>query len=377
MKRAGRQLEAGGKFGRRRKACDHCAQKKKACDEVKPCLTCQLDGVSCTSERLSSVEASKFGDEVDMSCIPSNGSGLEKIPINFLLNFTSPGNETRPDFSRAVDAAASLPEDPVLTDPYHSGYVPELWPDAEAWFATDPGFSTLFSFNPWFDDGSGLESSGFGGNVTLPVASSSLLLEKRAGEIREQILGFHTRRGRFPSESATDMTELLEKTFTAVNIHDATEDFFSRFHIHFPIIHKPTFCLQNVSLYLLLAVFQIGAIQLAPKDLYYSAEECVDIVEDYIFDAEEFKLLSNGDLSLMEAQPSQTLEVLQAASLMIALGATGTSQKLRQMRSRRFPLLVLAIRTLGLTSTTNNYHAASGPPADVWRAFVASETRIR
>jgi hypothetical protein len=51
--------------GKRKQACDRCAERKRACDKGFQCATCNTNRQRCTYERLSGVENGDYGTSVN------------------------------------------------------------------------------------------------------------------------------------------------------------------------------------------------------------------------------------------------------------------------------------------------------------------------
>lgn len=164
----------------------------------------------------------------------------------------------------------------------------------------------------------------------------------------------------------------LGELLTPANLRTHIAAYFRYTHPDYPIIHRPTFEMENTLPALLISMFLCGSLHCGKKGVDYRG--FYDLAEEYAF----------GQLhSAVETSYSSGVTVskdiaatLQAATLMndIQWIIRNPSSR-RRIRAQRLPALVYAIRTLGYPSLR---HAVQNLGAELdWEKFIELEACIR
>ncbi|KAH9204381.1 hypothetical protein DL95DRAFT_496564, partial [Leptodontidium sp. 2 PMI_412] len=146
---------------------------------------------------------------------------------------------------------------------------------------------------------------------------------------------------------------------------------------YYPIIHRPTFNCETVSLPLLLVIFLFGSLGCAPTDFTLSARKFFDVAEEYIFDHPTMQQLHHGytNWAVSEAQ----IEVLQAALIIeIVQNGTNNVETRRRLRTRRHPRYIAALKSCGLFQAAGEVlEQTLESGQSKWKSFVSKEVRKR
>ncbi|KAJ5381881.1 uncharacterized protein N7496_004309 [Penicillium cataractarum] len=127
------------------------------------------------------------------------------------------------------------------------------------------------------------------------------------------------------------------------------------------IVLKSTFNLDLTSPGLLLSMILMGAICGMSEDIKLKSVEYLDMAEFAVFESQCFHDLVHGirqgeSVSL----PRKSVEIIQAAILVILLQISSPNPTARRrIRIQRYPALVSAARTTGLTKVKNQWHDSS------------------
>ncbi|KAH7111805.1 hypothetical protein B0J11DRAFT_190920 [Dendryphion nanum] len=368
------------KRGKKRMACDKCSQRKLSCDTNAPCTRCRSSGITCTYRRLdlsasfSSLHYATNGHSKSSVIDSNTSSGREcgRMPIDFLLNFT---NASGYSASTAVAADAVDPST-AKNEVGHSN--PQLYLEDNYMAYETPFWDFDDPFLNFFD----VSPSRFSGEYCFnhddpsPKHQETLALEARMSSIVYELSAMHNSglRHDFGVETNFDV-QLAAVVFTVANLRRFTWGFFHYFHHHIPIIHRPTFNSETVSLPLLLAIFLFGSMCSAPLDMAISTRRFFDIAEAYIFDHSIFKQVLQG--SLEGRNSNDEVEILQAA-LMVLIIQNNKNDVMtrRRIRLQRSPCLIAAVRISGLFGHKRQYHT-NGTSVSKWQNFISDEIRVR
>jgi hypothetical protein len=151
--------------------------------------------------------------------------------------------------------------------------------------------------------------------------------------------------------------------------------FFHYFHYSFPILHKPSFDIQTVSLPLLLTLILFGSMSSNPLDASITIQQFSHVAEGYIFD----QVVSRQMLQVPQAAciDNEELELFQAGLLFLAfLNNSNDLTTRRRIRLQRIPSLSTAVRASGLFAYKRQYFSP-GPGTHDWQGFIFDELRLR
>lgn len=167
---------------------------------------------------------------------------------------------------------------------------------------------------------------------------------------------------------------LARSVFTVPNLQLFVSAYFTYTQKYLPMIHKPTFRLEECSSRLMLAIFILGSKFCGPLDQVISLRQFEDIAEEFVFNGRIFHH-QFGQGNKEGLQISRTdLENLQAAVIMEALLLSANDGRaLVRLRAERHPRLVAAIRASGLFLTTESSSVAHSS----WEEFAQHEAMIR
>jgi hypothetical protein len=161
--------------------------------------------------------------------------------------------------------------------------------------------------------------------------------------------------------------DLARSIFSSDNLARFISIFFRLSHIHFPIIHIPTFGLEDTPAALVLAVALGGTLRSAPRDDTLSSRCFLTVAEDYIFRHLRGLLVTE----VFSKSSKKALYALQAAIIVHNVQFMRNDvQTRRRNLSVRLPSLVSAVRQLGL-----NQYKHSGNLT--WEKFLYEELCIR
>ncbi|KAJ3497146.1 hypothetical protein NLG97_g2122 [Lecanicillium saksenae] len=155
----------------------------------------------------------------------------------------------------------------------------------------------------------------------------------------------------------------LENIFCAEKIRFFTAAFFRLTHVHFPLVHYPTFGVPETSTYLILAVTIFGASRCAPFKHTVQAKAFTALAEEYIF-REVHRLNTEAPFELALEQ----LQTMQAAVAITNLMINHNDWSLRERgRLKRLPVLIYSVRLFKLTDKNS-------PLTLDWHQFIFNET---
>ncbi|KAF5506651.1 hypothetical protein CGCS363_v005866 [Colletotrichum siamense] len=367
------------KRGQKPRACDACFHSKQSCDTSDPCERCVSRKLACTYHRLEDAPSVATDSSASSTAVgtPTNNNDKDrtKITVAFLLGLTNPNSENILEFL-ASEAAARTEGDgldssmrPVVPAPFP----PNLSIDQD--FAAFLPYPFATGFVPESIDYlyamSGLaETSGLTASLIHTPTSSydPAIFESRAAMIVSELEELHHALkicdpwydGAFDPVAATSV-------FSAENLCMFAATYFRVSHIDFPILHRPDFGTNRTTKELLIAVAVSGALRSPPSDDALAARAYLSLIEEYIF-RRLHRMIPNG------VTPEWTPELeasLQAAVMIHSVQFFRNDMATRRKnRTQRLPVLVQAVRCLGLAQTR---HA----PLFQYDEFVRNESRIR
>ncbi|OJI98013.1 hypothetical protein ASPVEDRAFT_79683 [Aspergillus versicolor CBS 583.65] len=212
-------------------------------------------------------------------------------------------------------------------------------------------------------------------------------LTARAAEMTDALTFLATRLGvSTPAEGVWQLCldEAVNRgLFSAVNIVDFEQLYVQQFYRHCPIFHLPSTSVETASLSLLMAIFMGGAILTYPRDTYHLAIGCLDLVEEYIFNLLDIDMIGGGrgggilDVDEEEGKLLAFIEPVMAAIIVVCLQLSRNNAMIRRrLRTRRFPILVYAARSLSLFNVKHETEPSETNLA-VTSAYAQKETYIR
>ncbi|KAF9877223.1 hypothetical protein CkaCkLH20_05489 [Colletotrichum karsti] len=330
----------------------------------------------------------------------NNDKDRTKITVGFLLGLTNPNSENILEFL-ASDAAArtegdgvdsgtkSVPSTPfppgVPIDQDFAGFLPFPFTSN---FTID-SFDYVYSLADIYSMNSGpvlntsiphvdpttLPTS----TTTLPTTTTSpgnpptspfdpVSFEGRASAIIAELQELHNALkvcdpwydGSFDLATATAV-------FSPQNLCMFAATYFRVSHIDFSIVHRPDFGTDRTTKTLLLSVAIAGALRSPPSDDALAARGYLSLIEEYIFRRLHLQLPHGSTPEFTH----ELEESLQAAVMIHSMQFFRNDMATRRKnRMKRFPVLVTAVRCLGLAQTR---HA----PVFQFEDFVRNESRIR
>ena len=357
------------KRGRKLRACDECSRIKVLCNTTHPCQRCSSRGLTCTYERFCTDPSHKDTITTDQPYHPHQYAARFS-QFKFLLSCTDPrvnlvndvlvAGEPESDpperSSRSQLISLPVPEEEATIDPQllFLGFMEDPYPDS-------PTDYDAFDLS--------MDYTGINAALSRPPNDN---LNTRVSVLRDdlrELLDTH------PSFRHDVPRDAFDKFFTAPNFERLMTIFFRRRQLLARMVHWPTFEPSKVDLSLLLAITLCGAAY-----SYKSAESLqhgpimgilLQVAEKYIF--KRLKKQSSIDYG---SKPRSTLEVCQAAYLMITLQiGVNNSDTRRRAITKRHPGLVNAARQLGMIG--NRHPELPAASRTDWHDFVYRESCIR
>ncbi|KAL4964993.1 FTFMHR domain-containing protein [Aspergillus stella-maris] len=175
-------------------------------------------------------------------------------------------------------------------------------------------------------------------------------------------------------------TSHLEKTcnlfFSPRNIVRFVEIYWTAWHPHYPVIHKPTFSISTTPVHLLASMCIMGALFSPNENDKISARIWLNGVEELIFSNRYF-----GDVLLLDeatVDVRDAVQHLQAAyCISTAQISEGSKISRRRMRRLRFGAVVSLARDLNLFNIAHRDLDRLQRSDFSWDSFVATEECIR
>ncbi|GAB1207873.1 hypothetical protein APSETT445_006608 [Aspergillus pseudonomiae] len=342
-----------GKRGRKRKACDACVESRTQCDGELPCETCLHRGFNCSLSHIGEQDWKPRGNRDAQK--KAEDTSINKIPVEFLLNYTDPASKTLYDVQRILAGGDKSLGEHAFSEEYQT---PNSDGSTEQWM----GLFQLFVNTSVFDKSDHDQCLMYGLDDT-----------EELGNTASRIIGLlkHSPESQFNSKRHPIIEE-AGCFFSPKNLTTFVNAFFEHSYKSTRFIHKASFNVHTSSPQLLLAIALMGATCISPQDAS-SAAVYSNVAEYLIFEGLDFGQVLNTD------NPSLTktkMEILQAAMLVTVIqGWKDDIYIKRRIRTQRFPALVCATRALRLTQATND--AVSDTKPLEWDKYFQSESLVR
>ncbi|OGM49802.1 hypothetical protein ABOM_001512 [Aspergillus bombycis] len=282
-------------------------------------------------------------------------ASINKIPVEFLLNYTDPASKTLYDVQRMLAGC-----DKSLGEYTFSGecQMPNFDGSTEQWM----GLFQLFVNTSVFDKSDQDQYLMYG-----------LADTKELSNTVSRIIGLlkHSHESQFNNGGQVVMEE-AGRFFSPSNVTLFVNAFFEHSYKSTRFIHKASFNVHTISSQLLLAIVLMGATCISPQDATTAAVYS-NVAEHLIFDGHGFgRVLNTDNPSLTELD----MEILQAAMLILVIqGWKDDITIKRRIRTQRFPALVCAARALRLTQVTND--AITNTESPEWDKYFQKESLVR
>ncbi|KAH0423216.1 isoflavone reductase [Colletotrichum camelliae] len=232
-------------------------------------------------------------------------------------------------------------------------------------------FTTLldpcFDLDPMEEPPAGMFGySEFNTSGGLTMSSATDALAVRIAQLSEEL----SQVASLDSELSSFDPMLFNGVFSSDQVHAFCMAFSRKRHYQYPVVHWPTCNLETTSLPLLLAIFLNGAAYFnSSSDATGSRAKAQDfylIADAYIFQQLERSINSNHQ----ESESETTVEILQAALLIVVLQICFDDSRKGVIIFKRLPLLVFCLRHFGFTRMKHDQ-------AEDWQTFIRQETRVR
>ncbi|OHW98341.1 transcription factor, partial [Colletotrichum incanum] len=298
---------------------------------------------------------------------PNNDQDRTKITVAFLLGLTNPNSDNILEF--LANEAATRTEGDGIDSSMKTvlpQYPPSMLNDEDFTFLPY-GFASGFSnemmdFQPFET----LSPNGLSNTTVSPFDPESW--KTRAAEIVSDLHDLHNSlRSTDPWYDGSFDLNTTMSVFSADNLCKFASTYFRVSHLDFPIVHRPDFGTERTNKLLLLAVGLSGSLRSPPSDDVLAARGFLGLAEEYIFRGLN-RLMPPGSAPEFTEEVQETLQ----AALMIHCVQFFRNDvpSRRKNRTQRLPVLVSAVRCMGLAQTR---HA----PIFQYEDFVRNEAKIR
>lgn len=350
--------------GRKPKACEACFISKVSCDKGNPCTRCVLRRLPCRSREI----ADGFNIDANAQTQPTQ-SESKKPEMSFLKGLTNPRAASMLEhFVNDRSINDRIPDMSYLGDNTTHGSPPEM-DDMMSFFPMN--FASLLddAFHD-FDANQDMDMLTLDEVPMVPYFSPALAarLEDISASLISDLQDLNNElRATDPTYNdpfdINDVTTALSPN----NLKRFAANFFRLSHLHFPIIHLPTFGLQDEPKAFLLVLTIQGAFRCPPLDDVLAARGLLRLAEEYVF-----RELHDAVAVRTTGLPSlPTLQILQSALIIVYLLVINNSvTSRRQSRAKRVPELVTAVRYYGLANVRHDQTSD-------WQEFIYRETCIR
>ncbi|KAL5933550.1 hypothetical protein ACKVV7_005486 [Pyricularia oryzae] len=365
-----------GKRGRKTRSCDQCSRLKVHCSARSPCERCVSRKLDCTYSRCCPTTTNRQpAAPHDEPHVTRGSSSRASIPKSFLLNFT----DERQDF--ITECAVGEEPDGALLGPTSVAATPSPAPSDSCLDCINPTLLLPFDENQnyleplEFERLYGTEEQDLlGAFVDQSRRLKGDLLAARLHQLEWEITEHITSN---PSYRGPHLNPVAFRQFFSVsNVQNFAMIFCRKRHYQYPLIHWPTFCLEEASLPLLMVVALTGATySYRPGQGLGSVTEARKLY--HLADAFVFERLNTF---LRDASPSsevnqiEGVQLCQAGLLMYGLETLSISDSAiyRIAVTERLPAIATALRRLQLVGTRH-----SPPEEEDWQLFVHREQVIR
>ncbi|TGO07850.1 hypothetical protein BTUL_0242g00150 [Botrytis tulipae] len=331
-------------------------------DTTLPCIRCVTSNVECTYQRRI------FPDPIPPNDPPldnpspagnmeaSSDATRRKIPIQFLLSFTTPVEHEATTAlisasrDQLIEQAASTHLVSSSTSEFNFGAYDALFWDQEDWTP-----DLVHYLNQEFHDDTHRNRK----SSTQGQASS--VIEIRLAQMCQQLVFTQRILLADNPDYYDDFEESLAEIFTTTNLETFVQAYFLQLHQFYPIVHRPTFDCETACLPLLLAIFLFGSLCSAPSYYTLSARKVFDVAEEYIFNHPTMQQLHHSNITCVA--PEETIGVLQAAFI-IEVVQNGTNNVWKQGD---------ALESKGIHDSLDDSITGQSK----WQSFYSQEIRTR
>ncbi|KAE8159759.1 hypothetical protein BDV40DRAFT_314388 [Aspergillus tamarii] len=164
--------------------------------------------------------------------------------------------------------------------------------------------------------------------------------------------------------------------FSPNNVERFIRIYWTAWHPHYPVIHKPTFSITNAPAHLTAAMAVMGACFSQSSNDNHSVKLWLNSVEEMVFSNKYF-----GDLMLQDPATiniRDIVQLLQAAYCVCTFQISeGSHISRRRIRRQRFSMLVSLARDLNLFSIKHTGLDTVREGDFCWDSFIATEECIR
>ncbi|CEJ79863.1 hypothetical protein VHEMI00078 [[Torrubiella] hemipterigena] len=367
--------------GRKPTACEACFHSKVLCDKKMPCSRCAIRNVPCRPRDVPEHSFSASSSEAASSSSP--------LPpdLPFLRGIMDPTKHSMLEYfhtSKEEAVNEEVPESDCNLQPHHAKKTiqsqqqqqqqqqPHDMPSFDDIMGIFPSnYSSMLddayhSFVP--DDDFDIMSISDKSPVPILTDSGFELLEARSMTLVQDLHAIHTQL--YNTDPTYDLdfdVAAAESVLCAENMRSFIATFFRLSHVHFPIVHYPTFGTQETIKSLLLIIVVAGAYRSPPLDDALDCQSYLRLAEEYVFNELE-QAVQTSDIHQPSPEVLQTLQAGIIANYLLCLSNNIPGRK--RTHTERLPKMVAAVRHFGLC---NMRHV----PGVDWEKFIYNETCIR
>lgn len=347
--------------GRRRRSCDHCAANKQGCDQVVPCSNCAAKSYACSYERASSMNTN-WNSTTSFLDVETWNFQLSPIGLgSFPAELSNKRNEQR--FRIDYGRRSENTYDRSQPSHFQIGFIVQLTncsglyhvfnyttPDERAQSSIESNsFDSLIDWQnpPWLD--AGIES--FNGPNNSSVIETSRIaswishpLFSQSTALWSTIQGSSLFRSSAPTALDAQCTQDHShiEFFNPFKLEKSLRLFWSRWSLHCPIIHKPSFDVNKTPTFMILIIVLRGCFMSNNPEDASNARKWLEIAEWTVFQQlslwSTFKRSSGEDSGTLLRDK---LRLLQSALLVCTVQHwEGLEESKERIRDQRFPAVV-------------------------------------
>ncbi|KAL3474491.1 hypothetical protein BJX99DRAFT_271663 [Aspergillus californicus] len=194
-------------------------------------------------------------------------------------------------------------------------------------------------------------------------------------QIVEQIKNI-SRQSKITHAWSPQLEQACSRFFSARNLEKFNRIYWTAWHPHYPVIHKPTFSIEAAPVHLIAAMSIVGACFSPNENDRQNARLWLNSVEEMVFTSPYFGAMSLQDPALINVH--DIVQLLQAAycvsSFQISEGSKASQQRIRR---QRFGSIVSLARDLNLFSIAHDNIDSIREGDFCWESFIATEECIR
>ncbi len=352
--------------GRKSLACEACFNRKQYCDKASPCGRCVSRNLACKPR-----DVQDGAPAAAQATEHSSARTKQKPDLRFLRGLINPAQPSMLEVFRTDDDGvnddtgsdnASYPEEMIGASPPELDDIMNVFPwsfasmldDAFRNFIPDEDFDVLT-----LDDSP---------QHTIFSDDGLQQFETVAKVLIQDLHSLHCNLFTMdPTYGERFDLNVAMSVFSAANLRTLSSTSFRLSHVHFPIVHSPSFGSGQTSKVLILAVAMIGALRATPTQDAIAARDFIRLTEEFIF-----RELAKTMLGLAPVIPTTSvLETMQAAIIIAyTMMINNNVMTRRRCRTHRLPTLVAAARYFGVCKLKRYYGID-------WAQFIYDETCIR